>query len=307
MGETTKFIIVVNGPTASGKTRCAIEIAKAFGGEIISADSRQFFREISIGTAKPTAAEQAEVPHHFIDSLSIQEPYTAGDFERDALKKIDEIHARGNVPVVCGGSGLYIKALLQGLESTPVKENLRTEIEEKYKKEGIQALQEEVKMLDPTYFAKMDSKNPVRLIRSLELMRAIGKPMSEIRTGKSKVRDFTPVKIGIDLAREVLYSRINQRVDEMIAAGLENEARAVLPFKKVQALQTVGYKEMFEYFEGKADLAEAIHMIKQNSRRYAKRQLTWLRKETDINWFHPEKQGDIHAFLAQKTGLVPLI
>jgi tRNA dimethylallyltransferase len=303
VGETTKFIIVVNGPTASGKTRCAIEIAKAFGGEIISADSRQFYREISIGTAKPSAAEQAEVPHHFIDSLSIQEPYTAGDFERDGLKKIDEIYSRGNVPVVCGGSGLYIKALLHGLDSTPVKENLRAEIEAIFKKDGITALQEEVKRLDPVYYAKMDSKNPMRLIRSLELIRTTGKPMSEILTGTGKKRDFAPVKIGIDLSREVLYERINQRVDEMMAAGLEAEARAVHEFKEVQALQTVGYKEMFEYFEGKTGLEDAIHMIKQNSRRYAKRQLTWLRKETDILWFHPENQADIHTVISQKTGL----
>lgn len=299
MSSPTYPVIVVSGPTAVGKTKTAIAIAKALNGEIISADSRQFYREISIGTAKPDTSELAAVPHHFIDILSICETYTAGQFERDALAKIEALHHQNKTAIIAGGSGLYIKALLNGFDDLPSDAAVRSEVIEFYQRVGLDGLQREVQKLDPSHFLEMDNQNPMRLMRALEMMRISGQQVSALKTGKITSRPFHTIKIGLDMERKELYRRIDARVDEMINLGLEKEARLVYAYKDTQALQTVGYKELFAHFENQISLDEAIELIKRNSRRYAKRQLTWLRRETDINWFTPEKQDDILHFITE--------
>ncbi len=294
-----KYVVLICGPTAVGKTACGIRLSQEFGGEIISADSRQFYRDIAIGTAKPIETELQSVRHHFVNSLSLTENYTAGQFEKDALLLISQLHSEKKLPVVVGGSGLYIKALLEGLDSLPANEDLREEITALFMKEGLQGLQEEVKKRDPEYFRKVDQKNHVRLIRAMEILRSTGKPMSALQSAKPKTRPFQAIKIGLEQDREMLYERINDRIDQMIQDGLVEEARSVFVFRHVQALHTVGYQELFSHFDGDFDLETAIELIKRNSRRYAKRQLTWLRKELDIKWFHCEDHEAILHFTRQ--------
>jgi len=280
-----KYVVVILGPTAVGKSACGIRLSQTFGGEIVSADSRQFYRGISIGTAKPSEAELGAVPHHFVDSLALTENYTAGHFEKDALETIRKLHEENKLPVVVGGSGLYIKALLDGLDSLPANEEIREAIAVLFLKDGLEGLQEEVKKRDPEYFRKVDQNNHARLIRALEILRSTGESMAANQSAKPKTRPFHAIKIGLDLDRETLYRRINARVDQMIRDGLVEEARSVIAHRHVQALQTVGYQELFAHFDGETDLATAVELIKRNSRRYAKRQLTWLRKEQAVNWF----------------------
>lgn len=280
-------IIVVQGPTASGKTDLGLKLARLLKAEIISADSRQFYREMGIGTAKPDADEMQGIRHHFVNSLSIHDPYSAGDFERDALTLINDLQQKGVLPIVVGGSGLYIKALLEGLDDLPSNLKLRAGLNGLFVEEGIEPLREKLKALDPAYYTIVDQHNPMRLIRAIELVISSGKSMAELQKGLRRKRPFRAIKIGLELPRVELYARINARVDTMFESGLVEEARTLYPFRDLQALQTVGYSELFTHFDGVHSLGEAKDLIKRNSRRYAKRQLTWLRKDEEITWFHP--------------------
>jgi tRNA dimethylallyltransferase len=281
-----KHLIVITGATASGKTTLAIQLANFLQTEILSADSRQFFREMNIGTAKPSTEELNQAKHHFIDHLSIHDEYNVGQYERDATLLLEQLFQKYDHVIMVGGSGLYIKAVCDGLDHFPqVDEQFRIALTETFEAQGIETLQEELKQLDPVYYDEVDRQNPHRLIRALEICRATGKPYSSFRTATATERPFKTTKIAIDWEREQLYDRINLRVDQMIDAGLEQEAKSLFPFKYLNSLQTVGYQEWFDYFEGKMDREEAVRLIKRNTRRYAKRQMTWLRRESDIHYF----------------------
>lgn len=294
-----KKLIVVAGPTAVGKTSVAIQLAKKVGTVVVSCDSRQFFREMHIGTAKPTAAELAQVQHYFIDSLSIFDPYTVGDFERDCHTLLNKLYEKYEAVILCGGSGLYIKAVCEGLDHFPdIPPHIRPQLMDEWKKNGIAFLQNELQRADPVAFANIDTNNPHRLLRALEVCLATGKPYSSFLQQKSiNSPVFEPVKIMLDLDREVLYNRINRRVDEMLEAGLLAEVEALLPYQQLNALQTVGYQELFDYFNGKISYDYAVELIKQNSRRYAKRQLTWFRKDTAYRWFNPADMDKILVYV----------
>lgn len=285
--QQKKYVLpIICGPTASGKTSCAINLAEKFDGEIISADSRQFFKGINIGTAKPSKAEQKNIPHHFIDFLALEEEYTAGKFEKEALECCNNIIQRNKLPILTGGSGMYIKALVEGLDALPSDTDLKEKLQSLYDEFGLEALQDRLKKADPEYFQKIDLNNPMRLMRAIEIAELSGKPIRKLRSAIPKERPFTPLYIGLDIPRETLYDQVNQRVDKMIAEGLVDEVRSVQKYKDSQALQTVGYKELFPYFEGEYDLEKAVDLVKRNTRRYAKRQLTWLRKNSEIKWFN---------------------
>lgn len=298
MNQQKKYLIIITGPTASGKTALSIELAKKFNTEVISADSRQFFKEMQIGTARPTDEELQGVPHHFLGHISIHEHYNAGMFENDALKILETIYSKKNIAIVCGGSGMYVNALCYGLDELPKQnENLRSELEKILKEKGIEALQEKIKQLDPDYYAVVDLQNPHRLMRAIEVCISTGIPYSQLRSGDKKHRDFDSIKIAIDWPREILYQRINERVDLMFKQGLAEEAKNLLPFKNHNALQTVGYRELFNYFDGKCTLEDAKELIKQNTRRFAKRQLTWFRREKDIKWFKPDELDKVIHYI----------
>lgn len=274
-----KKLIVVGGPTASGKTALAIELAQQFGTEIVSADSRQFYKEMSIGTAKPTPHELAQAKHHFIDNLSIHDSYSVGDFERDALAVLKTIFEKNDTAIMVGGTGLYIRAVCEGLDEFPdVPLSIRQEFEAIFEKEGLEPLQKLLEEVDYKYFTEVDIHNSVRLIRALSVWKVSGQPFSSFRSATKVVRDFEPVFKTIDLPRPVLYDRINRRVDMMMSEGLLEEARKLYPFKHLNALQTVGYTELFAHFDGQLTLEEAVDKIKQHSRNYAKRQTTWFKK-----------------------------
>lgn len=301
--QRQKHLIVIGGATATGKTATAIEVARHFGAEIISADSRQFYREMSIGTAKPSAKELASVPHHFIDSLSVTKDFTVGDFETQALLLLTERFQKSDVAVLVGGSGLFIRALCDGLDEFPdVPKEVVKAVEEKLANHGIGSLQEELLQLDPTYFRQVDVQNPHRLIRALSVCRSSGKPFSSFRTRSKKQRFFTPIYVLLEMERSILYERINQRVDEMLRNGLEEEARALYPLRHLNSLQTVGYQELFDYFDGKCSMEEAVDRIKQNSRRYAKRQSTWFRKDDHWISFDPNEKAKIISYLIERIG-----
>ncbi len=281
-----KTLIVIAGPTAIGKTAAAIEVAKHFNTVVVSADSRQFFREMSIGTAKPSADELAQVKHYFINSHSITEPFSVGDFEKQGLALLDELFKTHNHVVLAGGSGLYIKAICEGFDDLPtadpvVREKLNRELEEK----GIAYLQEKLKLADPVYYSEVDINNPQRIIRALEVFESSGKPISFYRQATVNKRPFEIIKLALDMPREALYQRINQRVDVMLQQGLLAEVEALLPYRQLNALNTVGYSELFDYLDGKITLEKAVEMIKQNTRRFAKRQLTWFHKDKSFIWF----------------------
>lgn len=283
-----KYLICILGPTASGKTSLAIETAKYFDTEIISTDSRQFYKEMHIGTAKPTLEELAEAKHHFIDSLSVTQDYSAGDFEHDALQKLDELYKTKDVVVLAGGSGLYINAILFGIDPFPeILHETRLKTFNIYKEKGIEGLKDELRKLDPEYYIEVDLDNSRRLMRALEVCYASGKTYSSFRKQEPKPRNFKVVKIAYDYEREVLYKRINDRVDLMLQNGLEAEAKTLQEFKDLYALNTIGYKEFFSYFDGEIPKEEAIELIKRNSRRYAKRQLTWFGHDKQIKWLKP--------------------
>jgi tRNA dimethylallyltransferase len=286
-----KTLLVICGPTASGKTELAISKAKEFSTEIISADSRQFYKELNIGTAKPSKEQLTEVKHHFIDSHSITETFTAGNFETEGLKVLNELFKTKDTVVLVGGSGLYINALVNGFDEMPeVDQSLRKKLQELYEKEGITALQKLLEEKDPEYFAQVDLKNPQRLIRALEVSIS-GAPYSSYRkNGAASAgpgRNFQVKKIAIDFPREELYKRIDKRVDAMMEQGLLEEVKGLVKYKGHNALNTVGYTELFDYLEGKTDLEEAVRLIKRNTRHYAKRQLTWFRRDLEISWLVP--------------------
>ena len=299
MSAGTKYLIVVCGPTAVGKTALAIDLAKHYGAEIISADSRQFYREMNIGTAKPSAEELAEVPHHFINNISIHtKNYSAGKYEQEVIEFLDEYFKTKDIAVLVGGSGLFINAVCSGFDSfetTDFKQQItaRTFLNQK----DLPWLQQELERIDPEYYAEVDKKNPVRLIRALEVIYTTGKKYSEQRIGKKAERNFTSIKIGLNLEREKLYERINQRVDEMMKAGLLDEAKDQYTFKKLHTLNTVGYAELFDYIEDKLTLEQAVELIKQNTRNYAKRQLTWFKRDKGIFWYGPEEREEIINYI----------
>jgi len=289
-----KKLIVISGPTGVGKTKVAIEVAKHFNTEILSADSRQFFKEIPIGTAAPTQEEQAEIPHHFVGNLSITEYYNAYKYEQAVLKLLQELFKQHDYIVLTGGSGMYIDAVCNGIDDIPdVDSALRSKIKQQYLNEGLESLQNNLKQLDPEYYTQVDLKNPVRLMRAIEVCLQTGKPYTQVRTNTRKKRDFEIIKIALNLPREELYERINQRVIIMQDNGLVDEVNSVKSFKEHTALKTVGYRELFDYFEGNCTLENAIEKIQQNSRKYAKRQLTWLKRDLEYRWFSPTEIKEI--------------
>jgi len=286
-----KKLIVIVGPTAAGKTAAAISLAKKLSTEIISADSRQVFKELNIGTAKPSPEELKQVPHHFIGTKSIHENYDAGQYGRDAIALINQLFEKYDWLVMVGGSGLYIKATLEGFDEMPeVPSGLREKIIQEYQEKGLAWLQQEVEQSDPDYFSEVDQQNPQRLIRALELFRSSGKSMNSLRVNKKVEHPFEVIKIGLNILREQLYQRIDSRMDKMIKDGLFDEAKEFYPRKELNALQTVGYREIFDYFDGLYDYEEAVRLLKRNSRRYAKRQLTWFLRDSEINWFENEEE-----------------
>ncbi len=284
------YLISIVGATAIGKTSLSIAIAKHFKTEIISSDSRQFYREMTIGTAVPDTEELAQAHHHFIQNRSVFDDYNVGQFEKDAIKKLDELFDKNQVVVMVGGSGLYVDAVLKGLDNFPqVDKNIRKELKLRLEKEGIESLHQQLKELDSETFEKIDIDNHRRVIRALEICIGTGATYASFLTDKTNERNFIPIKIGLSAERATIYERINQRVDLMMQNGLLNEAENLFQYKNLNALQTVGYKELFQYFEGDFDLDFAISEIKKNTRRFAKRQGTWFRKDSEIKWFNFEE------------------
>lgn len=298
MSLKNKYLIVIVGPTAVGKTALSIEIAKRYHTSILSADSRQIFKELSIGTAKASLEEQDGVPHYFVDSLSIEEPFNAGMFEREGLALLETLFQKDDVVVLCGGTGLYVKALLEGMDELPETDlDLRAALNAEFEQRGLEAMQEELKSIDPVTYNQIDLQNPLRVFRAIEVYRQTGNVLSEYKTGEKKVRPFNVIKIGLTMERAELYARIDKRMDLMLAAGLEEEAKKYIAHRNVNALQTVGYSEIYGCIDGLYDREEMIRLLKRNSRRYAKRQLTWFTRDEEITWFHPREAGEIEAFI----------
>lgn len=286
------YLITIIGPTAIGKTALSIALAQHFGCDIISCDSRQFFKEMKIGTAVPNEEELAAATHHFIQNKSIFESYSVGDFEQKALSKLDELFQKNNIQIMVGGSGLYVEAILNGFDEFPeIDASVRTEINEKYDTIGIAYLQDQLQKLDSEYYQKLQTENPQtlqnpqRMKRFVEVCLGTGKPYSSFIGKRKNVRNFTPILIGLEAEREKMYERINQRVDIMLNEGLLEEAKNLYPNKHLNALQTVGYRELFDYFDGKTTLDFAIEQIKMNTRRFAKRQITWFKRTENVHWF----------------------
>ena len=275
-----KTLITLSGPTASGKTALSIRIAKTLGAEIFSCDSRQFYNEMSIGTAVPSKTERIEVPHHFIQHKSIQSPYSVGQFEADAMNALTQYFTDHDYAILVGGSGLYMHAVVEGIDKFPeIPERIRTELGERMETNGFEDLQNELQTLDPDYYQKMDIQNPSRVLRALGVSLAAGQPYSSFLGQEKSNRPFSVLPLTVDISRTILYDRINDRVDKMINSGLIQEAESLYPYRDLNALQTVGYQEIFDFFDQKIDLYEAIAKIKQHTRNYAKRQMTWIRKK----------------------------
>lgn len=286
-----KELIVISGPTAVGKTSLAINLAKEINTEIISADSRQFYKELNIGVARPSQKELNSIKHHFIGHISIQDNYNAGEYEAEAIEKINSLFQKYEKLVITGGSGMYIDAITKGMDNLPnVDKSIREELNELFKDNGITPLQEELMEKDIEYYNIVDKQNHIRLIRALEIIRQTGKTFTSFRTNPKKERDFKIKKFVLIRDREELIQRINQRVDIMVGEGLIEEARELYPFRDLNALNTVGYKELFKYFDNKISLEEAIEEIKINTRKYAKRQVTWFRKDKDYTWLSADKE-----------------
>jgi tRNA dimethylallyltransferase len=293
-----KFLILVVGPTAVGKTDICLNLAKIFATEIVSCDSRQFYREMKLGTAKPTPEELQQVPHHLVNSHSIEEDYDVRKFEKDALAILEGIFRKKNVAIMTGGSGLFAEAITNGLDEIPdVDPEIRKQLIGEFEEKGLEWLQAQVSGADPEYYDQVDRQNPQRLMRALEVFRGTGMKFSAFRLKKKASRPFQIIKIGLDRDRDELYRRIDLRMDQMIAAGLFDEANALFGKRHLNALQTVGYSEIFGFLEGKYDREEAVRLLKRNSRRYAKRQLTWFRRDEEIQWFHPDQLREISAWI----------
>lgn len=296
-----KFIVVVAGPTGIGKTNLSVFLAKKFNSEIISFDSRQFYKEISIGTNVPSNYFRKEVKHHFIQNISISNSYSIGKYEKDALKIIEKIHKRNNVIIMVGGSGLYLDAIIHGLDSFPkIKKKNKNELYEHYRTNGIEYLKKKLKELDENYYNKVDINNPQRLIRAIEVCMASDKTYSSYLTLSKKKRNFDVIKIILEEERNILYERINDRVDKMVKKGLIQEVSKNIKYKKYNSLNTIGYKEIFEYLDGKQSLFNAIEKIKRNTRRYAKRQITWFKKYKSNSLFTKKDRKKILNFILEK-------
>ncbi len=301
MTLSDKILVVLIGPTAVGKTDTSIAVAQHFKTDIISADSRQFFKEMNIGTAVPEPEQLAAVKHHFIQHLSIEDYYSSYDFEQDALNLSLELFEEKDVVVLTGGSMLYIDAICKGIDDIPtISSEVREQVERDYEEKGLEYLQNRLKELDPIFYEQIDLQNPKRLLHAVEVCLQSGKPYSELRKDTAKERPFKIVKIGLNRDREELYDRINLRVDKMLEAGLEVEVKSVYPKRGLNALKTVGYKEFFGYFDGEYDREEAIRLVKRNSRHYAKRQLSWFRRDDEIKWFHPQDVEGIISYILEK-------
>lgn len=296
-----KFLIVITGPTGIGKTGAGIQIAKYFGTEIVSADSRQLFRELNIGTAVPSHAELSAVKHHFIQSHSIKDQYNASRFEHEVLERLRELHQNHDAVVLVGGSMLYIDAVCKGIDTMPEADpEIRETLKNGLQTEGLESLRLQLKKLDPEYYQIVDLKNPARIVHALEICLTTGKTFSSFRSSPSKIRPFKIIKIGLNCDRDLLHQRINQRVDVMIRSGLESEARAVYPNRRLTALNTVGYREWFGHFDGETTREKAIELIKRNSRRYARKQLTWFRRDPEMTWFEPNETEKIIKHINQQ-------
>jgi tRNA dimethylallyltransferase len=293
-----KTLIVIAGPTAVGKTAVAIQLAQWYNTVVLSADSRQFYREMNIGTAKPSDAELAAVKHYFIDSHSIVENFSVGDYEKQALALLDELFRIHDVVILAGGSGLYVKAVCEGFDDLPVADpGIRHRLNQDFTELGIKHLQERLMEVDPMAYRIIDLHNPQRIIRALEVYESTGKPISSFRKSTKNKRPFRIVCIALNLPRDILYRQINYRTDMMIKNGLVDEVRSLLPYRHLNSLNTVGYSELFDYFDGKTDLEQAIDLIKQNTRHFAKRQLTWFRKDKDVNWLEADDEELINDII----------
>ena len=293
-----KYLIVILGPTGIGKTKVAVEVAKILNTEIISCDSRQIYKELKIGTAVPSEKELAEIKHHFIQTKSIHDYYNASMFEFEVLELLDKLFIKCDHVLMAGGSGLYINTVCDGIDDLPaVDPDLRKELIEKYDNEGIEGLRKQLKLLDPEYYAIVDLKNHKRILKAIEVSLATGKPYSSFLKHRKKERPFSILKIGLSIEREELYSRINKRVDKMVEEGLLDEAKKYHKDKHLNSLSTVGYKELFDHFDNKITLDRAIELIKRNSRNYARKQITWFRKDKDIKWFSFDEINQIIEFI----------
>ena len=298
------YLVVITGPTAVGKTSVTAVLATAYDSPVISADSRQMYREMKIGTAVPSPGQMKKVKHYFVGHLSIHDYYNASMFEMQCIDLLEKLFKAKKLVFMTGGSGLYLDAVCSGIDDLPpVDPALRKELAEKYRTNGIAWLRQQVKKLDPGYYGEADLKNPNRMLKALEISLMTGKPYSSFLTGKKKERPFRTVRIGLNRERKELYGIINSRVDEMMQRGLLDEVRGLYPFRHLNALNTVGYKELFDYLDNRIDLEKATELIKRNSRRYAKRQLTWLARDRDIRWFHPEDNSGILNFIEKQTGI----
>lgn len=296
-----KRLVVIVGATGSGKTDLSVAVAEHFGTPIISTDSRQFYRGMAIGTAQPSPEQMERVEHHLVNCLDVSEDFNCGAYERVALERLAELFDRHDMVVAVGGSGLYIKALCEGMDDLPDADPaLREMLLKRLETEGLESLVEQLRELDECYYNEVDRCNPQRVLRAVEVCLTTGQPYSSLRKGGTKKRNFEIVKIGIDYPRAELYDRINRRVDMMITAGLEAEAKNMYPLRHLNALQTVGFSELFAYFDGEIEREEAIELIKRNSRRYAKRQMTWFRRDRDIEWFEKPSPEDVIEYLKKK-------
>jgi tRNA dimethylallyltransferase len=300
MNLNNKKVIFIVGPTAIGKTRLSIELAKTLNTGIISCDSRQFYKELKIGSAPPSKKEISQVQHHFIHNLSITDDYNCGQFENDAMKLIEELHQTNDAIIVVGGSGLYVDAICKGFDEIPkISKQKRIQVNSEYKRKGLAWLQKQVKNIDPELYSSYETKNPQRLLRVLEIFKETGKKFSSFKSNKIKVRPFEIIKIGLNIERSLLYKRINKRVDIMMQDGLLEEVSSLLNFQDRNSLQTVGYKEIFAFLNNECTLEEAVENIKRNTRRFAKRQLTWFRKDKNIKWFEPQQLIEIKKLISE--------
>lgn len=296
-----KSLIVLLGPTAVGKTELSLQLAERLGCPIISADSRQLYRDMVVATAAPTREQLARVPHHFIGTLSLSDYYSAAQYEADALALIEQLFTRHDTLLLTGGSMMYIDAVCNGIDEIPtISDEVRRAVVTRYEEEGLDVLLEELQRLDPDFYEKVDRRNPKRVIHAVEICRMTGQPYSSLRTETKKERPFDIVKIGLTRPREELYGRINSRVDAMMRDGLEAEARRLYPYRHLNALNTVGYKEMFAYFDGTYDLPAAVEKIKRNTRVYARKQMTWFRRDDTIVWFTPDDRLKLFAYVEKR-------
>lgn len=302
MKMAKKSLIVLVGPTGVGKTETSLALAEHFHAPILNADSRQIYKGMTVGTAAPTLEERSRAEHHFVQFLNPGDYYSAAQFEMDAMALLESLFQKHDYVLLSGGSMMYIDAVCHGIDDIPTVDDVtRKTMLERYEKEGLEPLVQELRVLDPEYYQIVDLKNPKRVIHALEICYMTGKTYSSFRTNTKKQRPFHIVKVGLRREREVLYDRINRRVTKMIQDGLEEEVKALLPFRNTNSLNTVGYKEMFAYFDGKMSLEEAADKIRQNSRIYSRKQMTWFKRDNQIKWFEPEQLGDIIAYISESS------